>query len=191
MPDPKSGESQEDFMDRCMGDSKMNDKFENPKQRAAVCNSYYKAEEEVVEALQYGRPKKNDVRKTPAEPSERRKGSKRNKPGSAKKPNKSISFSRKQMHDSVPLCKNIIRKWPPKARVAGRLWECSKPFIVGVLVLSAVATHQICQEEVGVSQESKPFFTFCEMGDLPIQITSKTMTYCLSPTQEPARKTLK
>ena len=68
----------------------MNDKFENPKQRAAVCNSYYKAEE-VVEALQYGRPKKNDVRKTPAEPSERRKGSKRNKPGSAKKPNKSIN----------------------------------------------------------------------------------------------------
>ena len=94
MPDPKSGVSQEDFMDRCMGDSKMNDKFENPKQRAAVCNSYYKAEEEVVEALQYGRPKKNDVRKTPAEPSERRKGSKRNKPGSAKKPNKSISFSK-------------------------------------------------------------------------------------------------
>jgi len=50
--------------------------------------------EEVVEALQYGKPGKNDVRKTPAKPSERRKGSKKNKPGSAKKPNKSISFSK-------------------------------------------------------------------------------------------------
>ena len=50
--------------------------------------------EEVVEALQYGKPGKNDPRKTPAKPSERRKGSKKNKPGSAKKPNKSISFSK-------------------------------------------------------------------------------------------------
>ena len=50
--------------------------------------------EEIVEALQYGKPGKNDVRKTPAKPSERRKGSKKNKPGSAKKPNKSISFSK-------------------------------------------------------------------------------------------------
>ena len=47
-----------------------------------------------VEALQYGRPGKNDPRKTPAKPSERRKGSKKNKPGSAKKPNKSISMSK-------------------------------------------------------------------------------------------------
>ncbi len=48
---------------------------------------------ETVEALQYGRPGKNDPRKTPAKPSERRKGSKRNKPGSAKKPNKNIKTS--------------------------------------------------------------------------------------------------
>ena len=39
---------------------------------------------ETVEALQYGRPGKNDPRKTPAKPSERRKGSKKNKPGSAR-----------------------------------------------------------------------------------------------------------
>lgn len=50
--------------------------------------------EETVEALQYGRPGKNDPRKTPAKPSEKRKGSKKNKPGSAKKPNNSISFSK-------------------------------------------------------------------------------------------------
>lgn len=48
---------------------------------------------ETVEALQYGRPGKNDPRKTPAKPSERRKGSKRNPPGSAKKPNPSIKVS--------------------------------------------------------------------------------------------------
>lgn len=47
-----------------------------------------------VEALQYGRPSKNDPRKTPAKPSERRKGSKKNKPGSAKKPNTSIKVSK-------------------------------------------------------------------------------------------------
>lgn len=41
MPDVRDGESRDDYMDRCMGDNKMNDEFGNPKQRAAVCNSYY------------------------------------------------------------------------------------------------------------------------------------------------------
>lgn len=50
------------------------------------------AEEELT-ALQYGKPGKNDPRKTPAKPSERRKGSKKNPPGSAKKPNKNIKTS--------------------------------------------------------------------------------------------------
>ena len=95
MPTPKEGESRDDYMSRCMGDDKMNDEFGNPRQRAAVCNSYYDEKKaETVEALQYGRPGKNDPRKTPAKPSERRKGSKKNKPGSAKKPNKSISMSK-------------------------------------------------------------------------------------------------
>ena len=49
---------------------------------------------ENVEALQYGRPGKKDPRKTPAKPSERRRGSKKNPPGSAKKPNKSIQMSK-------------------------------------------------------------------------------------------------
>lgn len=47
-----------------------------------------------VEALQYGKPKKNDPRKTPAKPSERRKGSKKNKKDSASKPNNSIKVSK-------------------------------------------------------------------------------------------------
>ena len=51
------------------------------------------ASEENAEAVQYGRPGKNDPRKTPAKPSERRRGSKKNPPGSAKKPNKSIQVS--------------------------------------------------------------------------------------------------
>ena len=55
------------------------------------------AEEELgatVEALQYGKPKKNDPRKTPAKPNERRKGSKKNKKDSASKPNNSIKVSK-------------------------------------------------------------------------------------------------
>ena len=95
MPDPQPNENRDDFMDRCMGDDKMRNEFENPAQRAAVCNSYFEGKKaDTVEALQYGRPGKNDPRKTPAKPSERRKGSKKNKPGSAKKPNKSISMSK-------------------------------------------------------------------------------------------------
>jgi hypothetical protein len=50
--------------------------------------------EQELSALQYGRPGKNDPRKTPAKPSERRKGSNKNKPGSAKKPNKNIQVSK-------------------------------------------------------------------------------------------------
>jgi hypothetical protein len=41
MPTPKSNESKDDWMDRCMGDSKMVDEFGNPQQRAAVCNTYF------------------------------------------------------------------------------------------------------------------------------------------------------
>ena len=85
-------ENRDDFIGRCMGDEKMMAEFPEVPQRYAVCNKY--ADEEPVEALQYGRPGKNDPRKTPAKPSERRKGSKKNKPGSAKKPNDSIKISK-------------------------------------------------------------------------------------------------
>ena len=56
---------------------------------------WYDKNKESSQALQYGKPKKNDPRKTPAKPSERKKGSKKNKPKSASKPNKSIKFSKK------------------------------------------------------------------------------------------------
>lgn len=46
-----------------------------------------------VNELQYGRPKKDDPRKTPAKPHEKRKGSKRNPKGSASKSNKGIEVS--------------------------------------------------------------------------------------------------
>ena len=48
-----------------------------------------------TEALQYGRPKKNDPRKTPAPKKDQKRGSKRNKPDSAKSPKGKITFSKK------------------------------------------------------------------------------------------------
>jgi hypothetical protein len=56
-----------------------------------------KADAETTEALQYGKPKKNDPRKTPAKPSERKKGSKKNKPDSAKDDKGNITFSKSTM----------------------------------------------------------------------------------------------
>ena len=46
------------------------------------------------EGLQYGKPDKDDPRKTPAKPEEQKKGSKKNPKDSANKPNKSIELSR-------------------------------------------------------------------------------------------------
>ena len=60
MPDVQEGESKDDYMDRCMGDSKTVDKYSNPAQRAAVCNSMYEGkeasyddDEETVKAAEY------------------------------------------------------------------------------------------------------------------------------------------
>ena len=55
---------------------------------------WYNKNKDSSQALQYGKPKKDDPRKTPAKPSERKKGSKKNKPDSASKPNKSIKFGK-------------------------------------------------------------------------------------------------
>ena len=100
MPSPRKGEMRKDFIARCMADSKSTKDFPDRDQRYAFCmntfeDSDYTADMEspfemveTLEALQYGRPGRNDPRKTPAKPSERRRGSKKNKPGSAKKPNK-------------------------------------------------------------------------------------------------------
>ena len=106
MPSPRKGEMRKDFIARCMADSKSTKDFPDRDQRYAFCmntfeDSDYTADMEspfemveTLEALQYGRPGRNDPRKTPAKPSERRRGSKKNKPGSAKKPNKSIQMSK-------------------------------------------------------------------------------------------------
>jgi len=92
MPSRREGEARADYMARCMGDAESVSKYPDEAQRYAVCNGM--ADEKQVEALQYGKPGKNDPRKTPAKPSERRKGSKKNKPGSAKKPNAGIKVSK-------------------------------------------------------------------------------------------------
>ena len=65
-----------------------------------------------TDALQYGKPKKNDPRKTPAKPSERKKGSKKNKPKSASKPNESIKFGKKT-EDSL---KELVSKHNAKGK---------------------------------------------------------------------------
>lgn len=107
MPAPKPDESKKDYLSRCMGDSETVKKYPNPAQRYAVCNSMFSGGEnkkssieivesvndKLVEGLQYGKPGPNDPRKTPAKPGERRKGSDKNPPGSAKKPNSKIEVS--------------------------------------------------------------------------------------------------
>lgn len=46
LPKPKSNESKEDFIDRCMRDSIANDEFPDNKQRLAICNSTWKEKED-------------------------------------------------------------------------------------------------------------------------------------------------
>ena len=53
-----------------------------------------------AEALQYGKPGPNDPRKTPAPKKDQKKGSKKNPPGSADKPNNSIEIS-KEVEDQL------------------------------------------------------------------------------------------
>lgn len=52
------------------------------------------SEPEKTEAVQYGKPGKNDPRKTPAPKEDQKKGSKKNKPDSAKDDKGSITFSK-------------------------------------------------------------------------------------------------
>jgi len=61
---------------------------------AKIIKLNFHPEIDKTDALQYGKPKKDDPRKTPSKPSERKKGSKKNKPDSASKPNKSIKFGK-------------------------------------------------------------------------------------------------
>ncbi len=42
IPGPRKGESKDEFISRCMGDSVMNREFKDQKQRAAVCYRQWK-----------------------------------------------------------------------------------------------------------------------------------------------------
>lgn len=59
MPDPRPGESKDDYMDRCMGDEKSRKDYPNPAQRAAVCTSMFERkdaaqhDEKYVESAEY------------------------------------------------------------------------------------------------------------------------------------------
>jgi hypothetical protein len=59
MPDPRPGESKDDYMERCMGDEKSRKDYPNPAQRAAVCTSMFERknaahhDEEYVESAEY------------------------------------------------------------------------------------------------------------------------------------------
>lgn len=59
-------------------------------------NKYIKEIDDLLQsqALQYGKPGPKDPRKTPAPKKDQKKGSKKNPPGSAKKPNPNIDFSK-------------------------------------------------------------------------------------------------
>ena len=41
MPDPRSGETKDEFVSRCMGDAEASDTFPVSDQRAAFCNSQW------------------------------------------------------------------------------------------------------------------------------------------------------
>ena len=53
MPSPKPNESRANFMSRCMADDKMNDEFGNPKQRAAVCATYFEDKDKKTATEEY------------------------------------------------------------------------------------------------------------------------------------------
>jgi len=52
MPKPDPDEEHDDFIDRCMADDMMNDDFEDPAQRRAVCESQWEQEHEGAKAME-------------------------------------------------------------------------------------------------------------------------------------------
>lgn len=69
--------------------------------------------ENKAEGLQYGRPDKDDPRKTPAKPEDKKKGSKKNPKDSASKPNKNIDVS-KETEDKIRKLMEEHNKKDPK-----------------------------------------------------------------------------
>ena len=70
-----------------------------------------------------------------------------------------------------------MQKSQKRERVVKRHWVGSSLSLGVGLVLLVGLMHLICQEQVGVSQESKPSFIYCETEGQATQTTSKTMTY--------------
>ena len=68
--------------------------------------------EESTEALQRGKPGPNDPRKTPAPKEDQKKGSKKNKPGSAKNPRGKITFSK----ETTARLSKIVREHNAKGK---------------------------------------------------------------------------
>ena len=68
--------------------------------------------EESTEALQRGKPGPNDPRKTPAPKKDQKKGSKKNKPGSAKNPKGKITFSK----ETTARLSKIVREHNAKGK---------------------------------------------------------------------------
>ena len=110
LPKPQKKQEKKEFLSSCMADSTMNKEFKDSKQRYAVCNAQWNDEKskasvviasddmEVVfteesESAKRSGPK--SAAQTPAKPSERKKGSAKNKSGSAGKDGKAITFSAK------------------------------------------------------------------------------------------------
>jgi len=108
LPSPDKDQGKDDFVNICMDDTKMLNEFPDDKQRAAVCYSQYEKAKasvtvegdtvfvdfsEQIEAAKRRGPKSSA--QTPAKPSERRKGSSKNKKGSAGKNGPAINFSEK------------------------------------------------------------------------------------------------
>jgi len=110
LPKPQKKQEKKEFLSSCMADSTMNKEFKDSKQRYAVCNAQWNDEKskasvviesddmEVVftqESQSAKRSGPKSAAQTPAKPSERKKGSDKNKSGSAGKDGKAITFSAK------------------------------------------------------------------------------------------------
>lgn len=67
-------------------------------------------------AVKYGKPKKNDPRKTPAPKKDQKKGSKKNKPDSAKDDKGKITFSQK----TIDKLKNKVKEHNEKIKKKGK-----------------------------------------------------------------------
>jgi hypothetical protein len=111
LPSPRKKEKRSEFVSRCVSELSSKDEFKDSKQRVAVCYDIFKKKEseasivigqgddtqlffEEVEALQYGKPSKDDPRKTPAPKEDQKKGSDKNPEKSAEKANPEIEFSK-------------------------------------------------------------------------------------------------